>query len=270
MQPATSPRTSSSVSGIQHDERILDAPVGGVGHVRHAREAVERDVVPVRRARRARAAPSRGAPRSPGTSARTASTAALRRRDQLRHAAVALGLRVAAARAHSPAGASRSRAAGAAAPRPAAAGASDCRGGRPAGTDCARRPRCRPAPRTASAPSGRCAARRAARSSSRHIGSPEQADHDLAIGERRVVVGDLAQPRRVGGGILRCSNAVGDGIHGAPSLPQCNMRRTCRIAQPLAAACDAPTPPSRARPCRSRRRASSRTPPRTPRPRSDA
>ena len=30
---------------IQHDERILDPPVGGVGHVRHAGEAVERDVV---------------------------------------------------------------------------------------------------------------------------------------------------------------------------------------------------------------------------------
>jgi hypothetical protein len=30
--------------GVDHDERILDAPVGGVGDVRHAREAVERDV----------------------------------------------------------------------------------------------------------------------------------------------------------------------------------------------------------------------------------
>ena len=45
MQPSTSPRISSSVSGIQHDERIFNAPVGGVGHVRHAREPVERDVV---------------------------------------------------------------------------------------------------------------------------------------------------------------------------------------------------------------------------------
>ena len=33
------------VSGSTHDERILDAPVGGVGHVRDAREPVELDVV---------------------------------------------------------------------------------------------------------------------------------------------------------------------------------------------------------------------------------
>ena len=33
---------------IEHDERILDAPVGGVGHVRHARETVEGDVALVR------------------------------------------------------------------------------------------------------------------------------------------------------------------------------------------------------------------------------
>ena len=30
---------------MQHDERVLDAPVGCVGHVRYALEAVERDVV---------------------------------------------------------------------------------------------------------------------------------------------------------------------------------------------------------------------------------
>ena len=47
MQPSTRPRTSSSASGIEHDERVLDAPVGRVGHVRHARQAVERDVVAV-------------------------------------------------------------------------------------------------------------------------------------------------------------------------------------------------------------------------------
>ena len=78
-------------------------------------------------------------------------------------------------------------------------GASGCRAGRPAGTDCGRRPRCRPAPRRASAPSGRCAARRAARQRAATSSAPEQADHDLAIGERRVVVRDLAQAR----GVLR-------------------------------------------------------------------
>ena len=33
------------VVGRDHDERVLDPPVGGVGDVRHAREAVELDVV---------------------------------------------------------------------------------------------------------------------------------------------------------------------------------------------------------------------------------
>ena len=42
----------------------------------------------------------------------------------------------------------------------------------------------------------------------------EQADHDLAVGERRVVVGDLAQPRG-GGGVLGSGNAVGGGNHGS-------------------------------------------------------
>ena len=56
MQPATRPRIRPRCRD-QHDERILDAPVGGVGHVRDAREAVERDVVlgACTRAQRARA-----------------------------------------------------------------------------------------------------------------------------------------------------------------------------------------------------------------------
>ena len=39
------------VVGRDHDERVLDAPVGGVGDVRDAREAVELDVVAARAAR---------------------------------------------------------------------------------------------------------------------------------------------------------------------------------------------------------------------------
>ena len=85
---------------------------------------------------------------------------------------------------------------GDAAPRSAAAGASDCRSGRPADRDCAARPRCRRALRTACAPNGRCDARCAARRRIAPHGLAQQADHDLAIGERRVVVGDFAQPRR--------------------------------------------------------------------------
>ena len=39
----------------------------------------------------------------------------------------------------------------------------------------------------------------------------QQADHDLAIRERRVVVGDLAQAR--GAGDLLVDEGVGDGVH---------------------------------------------------------
>ncbi len=39
---------------MEDDERVFDAPVGGVGDVRHARQGIERDVVPRRVARKHR------------------------------------------------------------------------------------------------------------------------------------------------------------------------------------------------------------------------
>jgi hypothetical protein len=43
----------------------------------------------------------------------------------------------------------------------------------------------------------------------------EQSRHDLAIGKRRVVVGNLAQPRDGSVGIGSRSEAVGKRVHGA-------------------------------------------------------
>ncbi len=45
MQPFDQPRHLGFGVGREHDERHGDAPIGGVGHVRHARQAVELDVV---------------------------------------------------------------------------------------------------------------------------------------------------------------------------------------------------------------------------------
>ena len=89
-------------------------------------------------------------------SAANPSTALARRLEQLADLGVARHVRRVRA-------AVAPRSSGDAAPRSAAAAAADCRSGRPAGTDCAARPRCRPALRTACAPSGRCGAPRAAR-----------------------------------------------------------------------------------------------------------
>ena len=156
----------------QHHERILDAPVGRVGDVRDARQAVELDVVLLRDAAQqlARGALAQVA-RCRGTRPRTSSTA-------LRAAAS----RCATLPSRSPSrrlrhvrrrgAACRSRSGGDAAPRSAPRGASGCRAGRPAGTDCAAPPRCRRAPRTACAPSGRCGARRATRRASPRRSAP--------------------------------------------------------------------------------------------------
>ena len=153
---------------VEHDERILDAPVGGVGHVRDAREPVERDVVLVRCGAPARAACAGAARRRRGTtprSGRSPRVVAATSRATLR-----VARRVGAGARH--AALLDLGRGGGAARRRAAAAASDCRAGRPAGTDCDRRPRCRPAPRTASAPSG--PVRRSSRSSSSsvHISAP--------------------------------------------------------------------------------------------------
>ena len=211
MQPSTSAAHLVLGVRIEHDERILDAPVGGVGHVRRRARGRRRRCCrgAVWRAEHARRRAC-AAPRSRGTTARSGRRRRAPRRPAARPWRRARDRRrCAAAR-----GASRSRAAGGAAPRPAAAAASGCRAGRPAGRDCARRPRCRPAPRTASAPSGRCAARRAARPAAVHIVRAEQADDDLAVGERRVVVRDLAQARRVGSRRRgRGQESVGQRVH---------------------------------------------------------
>ena len=113
--------------GVQHDERILDAPVGGIGHVRHAREAVERDVVRLRRARAARArvfarsaAVSRNELRSASTAARAAATSSATLRSRSESASPR-------ARAFSSAPLLDLVAADGASRRPAARGASGCR-----------------------------------------------------------------------------------------------------------------------------------------------
>ena len=56
----------------------------------------------------------------------------------------------------------------------------------------------------------------------------EQPDHDLAIRERRVVVGDLAQPgcvRAAGAGVDSLQQRFGVAFMCAAILPRCNMRR---------------------------------------------
>ena len=81
--------------GEQDDERILDAPIGGVGDVRHAREAIERDVVFLRRA----AEHAHGlCPERHGVAERAleAQHGGARRSNELRHIEVALGIGVAA------------------------------------------------------------------------------------------------------------------------------------------------------------------------------
>ena len=180
MQALTSSGHLGLGVGRQHHEGVFDPPVGRVGHVRDARQAVELDVVLGRvAAQRPRGACGAGRPRR-GTRRRRRSTACEARPEQLAH--------------------QRRRAARSASGRAAlldlaqpvvqrldqlAAAARDCPAGRPAGRGCAAPPRCRPAPRTACAPSGRCGARRAGGCSSVPAAVAEQADHDLAVGEAR-------------------------------------------------------------------------------------
>ena len=252
--------------GEQDDERILDAPIGGVGDVRHAREAVERDVVLLRRA----AEHAHGlCPERHGVAERAleAQHGGARRSNELRHIEVALGIGVAACQ----------------------------RILLPPLLDLVQPMHQRhdeepPALRVVDQvvlqigialddPDVTQHLEEHSRGATRaplaaqllqHVPQrrPEQADDDLPVGERRVVVRDLPQPRRVGGGILRIQNPIGNGVHDAPSLSQaacflCALARTPRCLPP-------PTPPSRGRPCRSRRKSPSQRPTRTPRPRSDA
>ena len=143
--------------GREHDERILDAPVGRVGDVRDARQAVELDVVLGGDAARARA--RCGVRRSPdGAKLRRERCRPPRARACSSSPTDGVALGVGAGRA------ALLDLAQAVVQRldQQARGGAGCRAGRPAGRDCAARPRCRPAPRTACAPSGRCGARRAA------------------------------------------------------------------------------------------------------------
>ena len=194
MQPCTSAGHLGLGVGRQHDEGVLDAPVGGVGDVRDARQAVELDVV---LARCARPSTRRARWRRSPTGANCAAKRSHRR---------ARGAPAARRRSASRSASAAGRAAlldlvQAVVQRldQQLRGASGCRAGRPAGRGCAAPPRCRPAPRTACAPSGRCGARSRSWSSSSQARAPSRRMHDLAVGERGVVVGNLAQPRRVVG-----------------------------------------------------------------------
>ena len=186
---------------VQHDERILDAPVGGVGDVRHAREAVERDVVRGACAREPAHARACAAARFARTHAAKRSTAARARRQAVdlrvatSHCARTVGSRRARRRPRTDRAASRSPRAGGAAPRPAAArrfgfsSRSSCRYGLRSTTQMS--------PSTSNSMRAERPVRRSARSSEERLPRirAEQADDDLAIGERRVVVGNLAQAR---------------------------------------------------------------------------
>ena len=180
--------------GRDHDERILDAPVGGVGDVRDAREGVEADAVG---ARVLRQQPARLVAQLAGALERSSKARTARRPASSSWPDLGVARRRRPAR-----GGARSRAGDAPAPRSAGGGASGSRAGRPRGRGCAARPRCRPAPRRASAPSGRCGARRAAR----------------RAGSRR--------PARAGGSRSRgrrtrcsCRGSRGCGWRGRPAAP---------------------------------------------------
>ena len=82
----------------EHDERILDAPVGGVGHVRHPRQAVELEVV---LGRDAPEHPARGLAQVPHSAEmrREALHRIAGRAQQLGHQFIALGIAVRAAAA---------------------------------------------------------------------------------------------------------------------------------------------------------------------------
>ena len=199
--------------GEQDDERILDAPIGGIGHVRHAGEAVERDVVLLRRAAEHAHGPG---PERHGIAERAfeAQHGGARRIDELRHIEIALGIGVAArARILLPP-------------------LLDCVEPMRHGGD--EEP---PALRVVDQvvlqvgialddpdvaqdfeehPGGAPRAPLAAQFA-QHVPQrrSEQADDDLPVGERRVVVGDLPQPRCGGGRILRIQNPIGNGVHGS-------------------------------------------------------
>ena len=154
--------------GRQHDEGVLDAPVGGVGHVRDARQAVELDVVaPPSRGRSTRVARRRNSATSSNCAAKASHRPARPRRAAHRRRRRARR-RARACAAPAP------RRGGGAAPRSAACAGAGCRAGRPAGRGCAARPRCRPAPRRACAPSGRSGARCAAGRACSQAGAPSR------------------------------------------------------------------------------------------------
>ena len=213
---ATLDESAHLVFGIraEHDERILDAPVGGVGHVRDARKAAERDVVRMRPLREdaAGASAQRGGVRE---RALEPLNGLLGRGDELRDFRVAVGVRCAR----------RLRAIGAAlfdlsqpmthrADQKVAAlrvveqivlqvrVALD-------NPDVAQH--LEEHPRRASG----------ATLAAKLVEDPphrrtEQPDHDLAIGERGVVVRNLAQPRRRGVGFRRGDEPVGERVHRWP------------------------------------------------------
>ena len=206
--PAPAPRDSSSVSGCRttngYSTRQSVASVTCDTRARPSNVTLSRRVMrPSVRSTRLRSCASLA--NSPGETVDRGA----RRGDQLRDARVARSVgrwRCAACRSRSADGAAR---------RPGACAGAGCRAGRPGDTGCARRPRCRPALRRASARSGRCGARCAARRAAPSIGAPSRRMHDLAVGERRVVVRNLAQPGRFRARILRGLDRFAGCIHGS-------------------------------------------------------
>ena len=153
--------------GGEHQERQLDPPIGRVRDVSDPGIGVEAHVVGARvlaAARGALACAVRSCPESAAAKRSTAARAAdsscetLGERRSVRGIAALLHFAQPVVQSLDELG----------------RGASDCRSGRPAGTDCGPPPRCRPAPRTACAPSGRCAARARSSSSSSQAASPSR------------------------------------------------------------------------------------------------
>ena len=191
MQPATRPAISASVSGVQHDERVLDPPVGGVGHVRDAATGRRTDVVlrgdaaeharrracagrqTARNCARERGRPPRARAASSSPTVGVALAGVGGRRAPLLDLAQAVLQRVDQQPAPARVVEQVVLQIGVALHHPDVAQHLVQHARRAAGLALAAQP-------VQQLPGARA----------------EQADHDLAVGERGVVVGDLAQPRR--------------------------------------------------------------------------
>jgi hypothetical protein len=164
---------------IEDHKGVLDAPVGSIGDMRHATHAVEGDIVAAGDAATA-CAESRGA------GARFRQNAGLEGGLRRHSTAPAVCRPVRCLD-----GAFRFRSGDGAKPGSRDRADPDWPAGRLPDTGCASPPRCRPAPRTTCAPNDRSCARRAVPRPAPAIGA-EQADDDLTVGKRGVVIGNFA------------------------------------------------------------------------------